>query len=107
MQNVSQMLHELSKQNHMRLDILEKEYALSYLLAAIAKTPDIGEKIVLKGGTALRKLYYRGYRFSEDLDYSTLHIGPLQDCDQLMQLVINQMMELLNPNGPFRIQLEP
>jgi len=107
MRNVGQMLIELARQYHVRLDILEKDYALSYLLVAIVKTPNIGDQIVLKGGTALRKLYYPGYRFSEDLDYSTVQIGPLADYDQAMDLAIHQMTELLLKYGPFALQLEP
>jgi predicted nucleotidyltransferase component of viral defense system len=89
------------------LEILEKDYALSYLIAALAKTPGLGNQIVLKGGTALRKLYYLGYRFSEDLDYSTIHLGPLSDCDQAMTMASQLMTDLLQQIGPFILQLEP
>src|SRR4030042_5575594 len=107
MRNVGQMLNAMARENRVQLEILEKDYALSYLIVAIAKTPGIGNKIALKGGTALRKLYYPGYRFSEDLDYSTVHIGPLADYDQRMTLVSQLLNELLLQNGPFALQLEP
>jgi predicted nucleotidyltransferase component of viral defense system len=71
------MLRVYARERGVRLDIVERDYALSYLLAAIAETPGLGEQVVLKGGTALKKMYYRDYRFSEDLDYSTLRPGPL------------------------------
>jgi uncharacterized protein len=41
------------------------------MLAGIAATPVLAQRIVFKGGTALRKCYFRGYRLSEDLDFST------------------------------------
>jgi predicted nucleotidyltransferase component of viral defense system len=107
MRNVGQMLHTMARENRVQLDILEKDYALSYLLAAIAKTPGMESQIVLKGGTALRKLYYPGYRFSEDLDYSTIRLGPLAGGDQTMTLAGQLMTELLQQNGPFTIHLEP
>jgi len=69
------MLKSKARENSVRIDILEKDYALSYLLAAFAKTPGLAGQVILKGGTALRKLYYPGYRFSEDLDYSTIRPG--------------------------------
>ena len=106
MRNVGQMLNAMARENRVQLEILEKDYALSYLIVAIAKTPGIGNQIVLKGGTALRKLYYPGYRFSEDLDYSTIRLGPLVDCDQAMTVATQHMTELLLQQGPFRIQLE-
>jgi len=70
MSNVSQMLKSLARDQGVDLEIVQKDYAISYLLASIAQTPGLGEKVVLKGGTALKKLYYPNYRFSEDLDYS-------------------------------------
>jgi predicted nucleotidyltransferase component of viral defense system len=105
--SVGQMLKSKAREKGTPLEILEKDYALSYLLAAVAKTPGMGNQIVLKGGTALRKLYYPSYRFSEDLDYSTIHLGPLSDCDQAMTLASQKMTELLQQNGPFILQLEP
>jgi uncharacterized protein len=105
--SVSQMLKSKAREKGTPLEILEKDYALSYLLAAVAKTPGMGNQIVLKGGTALRKLYYPGYRFSEDLDYSTIRLGPLSDCDQAMTLASQQMTELLQQNGPFILQVDP
>ncbi len=51
--------------------VLEKDYALSYLLAGIASVQPMAESPVFKGGTCLRKAYFPGYRFSEDLDYTS------------------------------------
>ena len=65
----------VSARRVVRQDIVEKDYALSYLLAAIAQVPELSRNLVLKGGTALRKFYFPGYRFSEDLDFSTRLLG--------------------------------
>jgi predicted nucleotidyltransferase component of viral defense system len=107
MPEVGQMLRALVKERGIQLEILEKDYALSYLLVAMAETQGLGDKIALKGGTALRKLYYPGYRFSEDLDYSTLHLGPLADIAQTMERAVQRMTALLQERGPFSVQLEP
>lgn len=45
----------------------EKDYVLAWLLAAVASS---GGPFVFKGGTALRRCYFRGYRYSEDLDFT-------------------------------------
>lgn len=90
----------------MRLDIVEKDYAISYLLRAIAETPGLGERVVLKGGTALKKMYYQDYRFSEDLDYSTVSLGPLPDIAQSMQEAVRRMAEQLDERGPFEVRHE-
>ncbi len=45
----------------------ERDYILTWLLAGMA-TDDFG--LVFKGGTCLRRCYIRGYRYSEDLDFT-------------------------------------
>jgi len=49
------LLKERARGTNTRLDIIEKDYAISYLLAGIAGSL-LGERLVLKGGTALSKL---------------------------------------------------
>lgn len=56
-------------------DVIEKDWALGWVLAGIAAHPGLGGWI-FKGGTALRKCYYETYRFSEDLDFTALPGGP-------------------------------
>lgn len=46
----------------------EKDYVLAWLLAARATLGPTGW--VFKGGTALRRCYFPGYRYSEDLDFT-------------------------------------
>ncbi len=46
----------------------EKDYVLAWLLAARATLGP--SNLVFKGGTALRRCYFAGYRYSEDLDFS-------------------------------------
>ncbi|HLB42237.1 MAG: hypothetical protein A3F13_00880 [Gammaproteobacteria bacterium RIFCSPHIGHO2_12_FULL_40_19] len=56
-----------------RADLVEKDYALSYILAGIAKQQQLSHSLVFKGGTALKKIFFGDYRFSVDLDFSTLN----------------------------------
>jgi uncharacterized protein len=107
MPNVTQMIRSASREKNVRQDIVEKDYAISYLLAAINATPNLGENLVLKGGTALKKLYFGDYRFSEDLDYSTRVIGPIFQIDALIETVVQKMNEMLNERGPFQVVYEP
>ena len=86
--------------------IVEKDYALSYLLKAISLTDGLGDALVLKGGTALRKLYFRDYRFSEDLDYSTREIGPIAELDAKLHRAVQRAGELLQERGSFNIEYE-
>lgn len=51
------------------MGILEKDYALTNLLSAISRFPRL-DSMVFKGGTALKKIHYENFRFSEDLDFT-------------------------------------
>jgi len=58
--------------------VVERDYVLSWVLAGLYRQPGLAELLVFKGGTALRKCYFPGYRFSADLDF-TLRSSPLPD----------------------------
>ena len=106
MPNVTQMIKSVTQNKKVQQYIVEKDYALSYLLAAINYVDGLGENLVLKGGTALKKLYFADYRFSEDLDYSTRVMGAIEQIDSLMETVVHSMDEMLSERGPFRVELE-
>ncbi len=72
-QEIMALAAELQLQAH----VVEKDYALGWLLAGIAAHSSIGNRWVFKGGTCLKKCYFETYRFSEDLDFT------LQDADHL------------------------
>src|SRR5258708_2130866 len=66
-------LQEAAAQSRVLPEVVERDYALSYVLAGLAVQPALAETLVFKGGTALKKLFFGEYRFSEDLDFSTLN----------------------------------
>lgn len=84
--------------------ILEKDYALGYLLVGMAHIPTLYDALVLKGGTALRKFYYPDYRFSEDLDFSA--VATPTDTESAMQDAVVAMEAKLNEVGPFTVRME-
>jgi len=51
---------------------IEKDYVLSWILNGIAHHHPLSHSLVFKGGTVLKKFYFRDYRFSEDLDFTLL-----------------------------------
>ena len=59
----------------LRADVIEKDWALGWVLAGIAAHPQLATW-VFKGGTCLRKSYYETSRFSEDLDFTVISNGP-------------------------------
>ena len=60
----------------LRPSVVEKDYVLGWLLAALASHPASRALWVLKGGTCIKKCYVETYRFSEDLDFSLLPEAP-------------------------------
>ena len=69
-------LFDLRNDWQLDLGVIEKDYVLGWLLAAIANEPALVRTWIFKGGTCLRKCYYETYRFSEDLDFTVTSAGP-------------------------------
>ncbi len=105
MPDLASLLKQRARESGTRLDILEKDYALGYLLAGIARSP-LGERLVLKGGTALSKFYHPGYRFSEDLDYSTHPAGALANPESDLEAALAQTRALAAEVNFFHWPLE-
>jgi predicted nucleotidyltransferase component of viral defense system len=49
---------------------IEKDLLLDVMLDEIARAPNDAGTLYFKGGTAIRKLFIPGYRYSEDLDFT-------------------------------------
>jgi predicted nucleotidyltransferase component of viral defense system len=49
---------------------IEKVYVIGWVLRGISINKYLKEKLIFKGGTALRKIYFPDYRLSEDLDFT-------------------------------------
>ena len=72
-----QEILEFSREFSLRPDVVEKDYALGWLLAGIGNHAATQDAWIFKGGTCLKKCYFETYRFSEDLDFTltdTAHI---------------------------------
>jgi len=51
---------------------IDKDWALGHFIDAIFSIPELRQKLILKGGTCLKKCYIPDYRFSEDLDFTSI-----------------------------------
>jgi len=99
-------LSSISKQLNTPLYIIEKDYLLSHLLANIAKQQTLAETLVFKGGTALKKMYFGKYRFSEDLDFSTMNAPRDEALTLLLNDVVKNTLETLNQYGQFQLAIK-
>lgn len=70
------------------VSVIERDYVLSWILKGIFES-NLSSNLVFKGGTALRKVYFKNYRFSEDLDFT---VGKFIELNNLK----SEMIEICN-----------
>ncbi|MDP3443576.1 MAG: nucleotidyl transferase AbiEii/AbiGii toxin family protein [Ignavibacteria bacterium] len=76
--------------------IIEKDYALSWVLVGISEVPRLKQHLIFKGGTCLKKCYFGSYRYSEDLDFSALGDFPKgKELESCMRQAARRSQELL------------
>src|SRR5579872_4156913 len=88
------------------MHVIEKDYALSYVLAGMAKQPELSNTLIFKGGTALKKIFFGDYRFSEDLDFSVINAPTNKQLENALNNALILSKQLLNEYGSFDIQLK-
>lgn len=49
---------------------VEKDYVIGWILYGLSQNNYLKSKLLFKGGTALRKIHFKEYRLSEDLDFT-------------------------------------
>lgn len=69
---------EKARINKVPITTIERDYAQGWLLVFLPK-------MVFKGGTCLRKIYIKDYRFSDDLDFTLLDDISFKDLKQKIQ----------------------
>jgi len=69
--NLSLLSERLAERGGRRIpeSVLERDYCLSWFLIGLSRSP-LRDRLVFKGGTALKKCYFGDYRFSEDVDFT-------------------------------------
>ncbi len=82
--------------------VIEKDYVLTWLLIGIADSP-LADHLAFKGGTALRKIYFPDYRYSEDLDFTV--IRPIET-DEILCALEGALRRLATSEG-FQFEMPP
>jgi len=88
---VSRLAHQLGVGER----IIEKDYVLSWVLVVIAES-DLRDHVAFKGGTALKKVYFPEYRFSEDLDFTLPGDLPHDDLLGLLEACLPALLGRVN-----------
>lgn len=63
-------IRRIAREIGMEPRLVDLDYTLGWALWGIGQHPYLNSRLLFKGGTCLRKCYVRGYRFSEDLDFT-------------------------------------
>ena len=109
-------LHHIAEKEGLRFDQAEKDYVILWLLSGLVHSGAKEQGWVFKGGTCLRHCYYKGYRFSEDIDFSCTPGGEnlaasLRLLDMVTAWVVQEsgvrlsMREPLTVPGDFQIEI--
>ncbi len=72
MKLLQRRIQQVARDGHVNQLVVERDYAQSYVLLGIGNQAELRETLVFKGGTALKKVHFKSYRFSEDLDFSAV-----------------------------------
>jgi predicted nucleotidyltransferase component of viral defense system len=79
-------IEQKAEEQNVPKSTIDKDWVLGHFIDAIYSIPECREKLVFKGGTCLRKCYYPNYRFSEDLDFTSLDPSFVLDKKKLKQI---------------------
>jgi predicted nucleotidyltransferase component of viral defense system len=96
---------------------IEKDYIIGWVLKGISDNSYLKEKLIFKGGTALRKIYFNDFRLSEDLDFTyngddfnldetKMQFGKLIEwVKDESRITLNMQNEVLHQTGNFNFFL--
>ena len=92
-------VQRLSLKNNVSPEIMEKDYFIELLLFYFSKDNFLYENYVFRGGTALKKVYFPEYRFSEDLDFV---IDSKKEI-KIFQEIIIKILQKITSDYPIKI----
>jgi predicted nucleotidyltransferase component of viral defense system len=86
--------------------VVEKDFALGWLLSGIGADPQLGRAWIFKGGTCLKKCFVETWRFSEDLDFTVVPGGPIAP-DAVLPILRAILVRLRDASGIDFLAQEP
>jgi hypothetical protein len=81
-------------------------YVIFYVLLGVANHAELRETLVFKGGTALKKVHFGSYRFSEDLDFSAAD-GPREAAlEQAVRVAVDAAQTAARQLAPIAMTID-
>jgi len=81
-------IQRLASQKEVSEDIIEKDYFMELILYYLSDDNFFNERVIFRGGTALKKIYFSDYRYSEDLDFLIEDKEKLSDYSQRFDRIL-------------------
>jgi len=91
-------IQRLASKTGLSEDIIEKDYFIELLLFYLSSNVTFKNNSIFRGGTALKKIYFPDYRFSEDLDFIIEEKENLDDFDK----ALNEILMKISDDFPFK-----
>jgi predicted nucleotidyltransferase component of viral defense system len=79
-------IEQKAEMQHVPKSTIDKDWVLGHFIDAIFSVTECRDSLVFKGGTCLRKCYFPEYRFSEDLDFTSINPAFVLDMNLLKQI---------------------
>lgn len=90
----SAVINTRAAKEGLRSQLIELDYVLGWILVAISELPQIRKDWIFKGGTALRKLYFPTWRYSEDLDFTIVKKYDSSGIKKCLEQISGKVQEL-------------
>lgn len=74
---------------------IEKDYLVELLLGYLALNDFLESHLVFRGGTAIKKIYFPDFRYSEDLDFIVKPGKKLNDYEENINRTLNEIQKEL------------
>ena len=82
-------LRRLAAKEELSLNYIAKDEIISKILFKLQKF----DNLILKGGTAINRVYLKNKRFSEDIDFDILFNGTLKQVIQRTDEIVSKLKE--------------
>ena len=99
----AEQIKRIAREEKLTAGVVEKDYAITWLLRGFyLVNSGLDDIFVLKGGTAIRKVYFpQTWRFSEDLDFTVANAVESGSIKEFMQQVFDRLLQESGINYSF------
>ncbi len=104
--NLENLLKTTARRLGIPYETVLKDYAIGRVLSAISAEERLASTLVMKGGTALKKLYFGDYRFSEDLDFTGIGSPTGAQLETALHAIAARAAAHMSVSGQFSVSLE-